>query len=99
MFLKTVLFKKLKDQLISGARIKNFFIGGNDRIFEGQWRWLKTGLPIGTKFTAWAPDKPSSNATVAQNNNCMMLTWVQDDIFWSDWDCNDRSSHYICERP
>lgn len=83
--------------IISGARIKNFFLGGNDQVFEGQWRWLETGSPI-KGFTAWGPDKPSPNMTLALKQNCMMLEWVGDDIFWTDWDCGDRRAHFICEK-
>ncbi|XP_076078133.1 C-type lectin domain family 17, member A-like [Mytilus galloprovincialis] len=84
--------------VLDGAKIKDFFIGGNDRVFEGQWRWLETGMPI-TKFTAWAPNSPSTNMTLAMKQNCMMLTWVDNDVYWTDHDCSDRRGHFICEKP
>lgn len=66
-------------------------------MFEGQWRWLETGIPL-KGYSAWAPGKPDPNATLAMNKNCLAYVWVDDDIFWSDWDCNDRNEHFICEK-
>ncbi|XP_076078134.1 perlucin-like protein [Mytilus galloprovincialis] len=83
--------------VLDGERIKAFYIGASDQAFEGQWRWLETGVPL-KGYTQWGPGKPEPNATLANNQNCMMYYWVDDDLYWTDHDCNDRNVHFICEK-
>ncbi|CAC5376143.1 COLEC12 [Mytilus coruscus] len=83
--------------VLDGERIQNFFVGATDQAFEGQWRWLETGVPL-KGYTAWGPGKPDNNATLANKQNCLMYYWVDDDVFWTDHDCSDRHAHFICEK-
>ncbi|XP_071138099.1 perlucin-like protein [Mytilus edulis] len=83
--------------VLDGERIQNFFVGATDQAFEGEWRWLETGVPL-KGYTAWGPGKPEHNATLANKQNCLMYYWVDDDVFWTDHDCSDRHVHFICEK-
>ncbi|XP_048770075.2 perlucin-like protein [Ostrea edulis] len=75
-------------------RYYRYWIGGSDFAVEGSWRWIETGLPIGSTYTNWADGRPTSNATF----NCMMMEWVGDDLKWVDVECNHRDVTYICEK-
>ncbi|XP_033724794.1 perlucin-like [Pecten maximus] len=59
-----------------------WFIGGTDYTFEGQYRWLETGLHVGP-FTRWAPGQP--NGTMGEN--CIGLRWDGRDLMWTDEPC------------
>ncbi|XP_060068546.1 perlucin-like protein [Ylistrum balloti] len=73
---------------------ERFFIGGSDYYFEGQFRWVETGAPVGP-FSRWAAGQPQINNT----RNCLMLMWENDDLVWSDQLCRPReSTYYLCEK-
>ena len=83
---------------------KTFWIGGDDYIFEGTWRWTETGTTIGP-YTRWKAGSPSTNTS----KNCIAMTWEGDDLYWFDdhcryWrDTKAKTSggryYYICEKP
>jgi hypothetical protein len=77
-----------------GNRIYRYWTGASDFAVEGSWRWLETGLPIGSSYTNWADGRPTNNGTF----NCMMMEWVGDDVKWVDVECNHRDVSYICEK-
>ncbi|XP_069118840.1 C-type lectin domain family 4 member D-like [Argopecten irradians] len=73
---------------------ERFFIGGSDYYFEGQFRWVETGMNVGP-FSRWATGQPQMNNT----RNCLMLTWENDQLVWSDQNCRPREyTYYICEK-
>ena len=75
-----------------GQRIADFYVGADDFAFEGQWRWLETGMPV-QSFTAWGTGMPQGE----ENHNCMKLIFESNEAVWTDEDCNQRR-HYVCEK-
>ncbi|KAK3093833.1 hypothetical protein FSP39_020738 [Pinctada imbricata] len=81
---------------------KTFWIGGDDYIFEGTWRWTETGASIGP-FSKWKAGSPSTNTS----KNCLAMTWEGDSLYWYDDHCRywrqDKISggrhYFICEKP
>ncbi|XP_060068577.1 perlucin-like protein [Ylistrum balloti] len=71
--------------VLRGRGITEWFIGATDYTFEGSYRWLETGSPIGP-FTKWAPGQP--NGTNIEN--CLSLKWIGRDLFWEDEKCSTR---------
>ncbi|XP_056015013.1 perlucin-like protein isoform X2 [Ostrea edulis] len=83
-------------------RETGFWIGADDYIFEGQWRWIETGGSVGP-FSKWAAGYPSKNTTM----NCLVMKFEGTDLYWTDDQCNPWThgkerggNHYfICEKP
>ncbi|XP_078317164.1 perlucin-like [Crassostrea virginica] len=70
-----------------------YWLGGNDYIKEGEWRWSETGSPIGD-FNQWGPGYPDGNRT----HDCMLQVYNGDSSMWIDSNCN-HGHYYICEHP
>jgi hypothetical protein len=68
----------------------NYWVGGNDLMNEGEWKWVSTNEDIGYKN--WLTGEPNN---LVQNENCMDLRSIPG---WNDERC-DRSQLYICEQP
>lgn len=60
-----------------------FFIGASDYNFENSFRWIETGLSIGS-FNKWAVGQPDGDKV----ENCMLLSWDGTDLVWVDEHCN-----------
>lgn len=75
-----------------------FYLGASDYYFEGSFRWVETGLPVGG-FSRWGTNMPSTNAS----KNCMVAKWEggnSSDLVWADEYCDGRHNnpYYICEK-
>ena len=66
-----------------------YYMGGNDRVKEGQWMWQKSGKPF--TYTNWAPEQPDNDDGI---EHCLMY-WRA--IKWNDAPC-DHQQLYICEK-
>ncbi|XP_061192312.1 perlucin-like protein [Saccostrea echinata] len=80
--------------VLHSLRQSAFWIGASDYTIEGSFRWLETGFPIGN-FSAWGAGKPTRNIT----NNCVRMFYQGDQFKWEDYNCNDRTTYFICEKP
>nr|XP_011416425.2 perlucin-like protein [Crassostrea gigas] len=83
-------------------RESGFWVGAEDNVFEGQWRWLETGTALGP-YTKWASGYPTRNETT----NCLVMKFEGTTLFWMDDNCvpwahgKERGGNhfYICEKP
>ena len=79
-----------------------FWIGADDAIFEGKWRWLESGAAIGP-FTKWAAGFPLKNET----QNCLVMKFEGTTLYWMDDNCTPwhhgkefgGQHYYVCEKP
>lgn len=68
-----------------------YWLGGNDYVIEGQWRWSETGTGLGD-FTQWGPGYPDGNRT----HDCMLQVFNGETSMWIDSNCA-HAHYYICE--
>ncbi|KAK3082678.1 hypothetical protein FSP39_002362 [Pinctada imbricata] len=54
-----------------------FWLGGDDYLFEGVWRWEETGGPV-VSFTKWAPGYPTNSS----DTNCLGMVFVDTELMW-----------------
>jgi len=66
------------------------WIGGDDLVEEGTWRWA-SGAPV-NGYTDWAPGEPDDK----DGEDCMEL--MPKLGHWNDEDC-DKIQPFICEKP
>jgi hypothetical protein len=73
----------------------NWWIGANDRGFEGAWGWSNGA----SSFSNWYPGEPN-DADGVEDCAVDRFSWSEGGIFderWNDYACN-RSFAFICER-
>lgn len=97
-------FINLYQQYVSFTEFREsgFWVGAEDNVFEGQWRWLETGTALGP-YTKWASGYPTRNETT----NCLVMKFEGTTLFWMDDNCvpwahgKERGGNhfYICEKP
>jgi hypothetical protein len=88
------------------------FLGGNDRMAEGSWRWAgddrefwlgdASGMAVGDAFVKWDDQHPGTD-TAAEDCLGMWLTHSFGNLLrtpgkWNDFDCNVYALPFVCER-
>ncbi|XP_060100463.1 regenerating islet-derived protein 4-like [Heteronotia binoei] len=69
---------------------ESFWIGLQDRLKNGRWRWSDSATSM---FTAWVGGKPKS---VDESGFCAYISKKQKFLEWNDAFCSTRMP-YICE--
>ncbi len=78
----------------------NLWIGGDDQIVDGQWRWRDgqqfwqgddNGTPVGGLYNNWTGGQPNA----AADEDCARM---KGDGTWEDRKCTD-TEFYVCEGP
>ncbi|OWF41110.1 snaclec anticoagulant protein subunit B-like [Mizuhopecten yessoensis] len=86
-------FIKMYINIFNAWHNAHFWTGGSDFIIENNWRWVETGVSIGST-TYWGQGQPDGNSSA----NCVAFHMNSDnDLVWKD----DRCSHkynFICEQ-
>ena len=70
------------------CHLDDYWIGGNDILIEGEWRWQSNGTAINPTY--WGPGEPSDTLG---NEHCIEYKGTR----WNDDVCNDVQK-YICEK-
>lgn len=74
----------------------DFWLGGHDQVYEGQWTWAYSGAPL--NYTAWIPGEPGGGTA----ENCLYFHYHRDADYntWNDFDCDDTVwMRPICKAP
>ncbi|XP_069119941.1 perlucin-like [Argopecten irradians] len=86
-------FIKIFLNIFKTWHLAHFWIGASDFIIEDQWRWLETGVSIGsTSF--WAPGQPNGDT----DQDCVAaMVNASNTLVWKDYGCHAKY-HFICEK-
>jgi len=74
---------------MGGNKHNDYWVGGNDRNSEGNFRWSDGSLVL---FQKWRGGEPNGGT----GENCIEVK--KEDSGWNDKGC-DNSRSYICEMP
>ncbi|KAK7476648.1 hypothetical protein BaRGS_00032123 [Batillaria attramentaria] len=73
------------------GRNRPIWLGGTDRVVEGQWMWAGSNTPF--SFTDWNPGEPNN----ARSEQCLNLWRWQGVYGWNDFKCA-FSIIFLCEK-
>ncbi|XP_048240434.1 zinc metalloproteinase-disintegrin-like NaMP isoform X2 [Haliotis rufescens] len=68
------------------------WVGGTDKLVEGQWLWSNTGRTV--SYTDWGDNQPDNGQS--SSNDCMLMCFSEK-YRWGGEDCGTKQSS-ICEK-
>uniref|UniRef100_UPI00398E5DD2 CD209 antigen-like protein C n=1 Tax=Pristiophorus japonicus TaxID=55135 RepID=UPI00398E5DD2 len=78
-----------EQEYLQQGKLDSLWIGLNDRVEEGKWRWVD-GTDYASTVTFWASGQPNQNG----DEDCAVASETHG---WHDWPCSSRHS-FICEK-
>ncbi|XP_019618629.1 PREDICTED: sushi, von Willebrand factor type A, EGF and pentraxin domain-containing protein 1-like [Branchiostoma belcheri] len=84
--------KETQDFIAANSDGKDLWIGLDDQLDEGQFKW-SDGAAL-ESFTYWAPGEPN-DASTTSSQDCVHL-WPLASFRWDDQPC-DRMEYFVCQ--
>ncbi|XP_041355579.1 perlucin-like [Gigantopelta aegis] len=85
--------KFIREHLLRKATSDQYWIGANDVLAEGHFRWMSKTPPEDVTYINWYSGEPNNDGG---KGNCVVLGTVQG-FFWNDIVCTIDAG-FICEQ-